>query len=165
MQIMCLNSWGGTLGDTLAGYLANAAPDILCLQEVVHTPVAAKDERIYGHGNHASPQWPDLSDEAGRAQAKRLLSMSDTVLRPGDIRVICGDFNVLPGRATLGILERADLLELVKAFGHPATRIAHYPRPDRYADFLAIDDPDAAPFFDVVSNPEVSDRFPPTLEI
>lgn len=56
MKIMCLNGWGGTLHDALSPYLASAAPDVLCLQEVVHSPSSDKDELTYRDGDHVLPQ-------------------------------------------------------------------------------------------------------------
>jgi exonuclease III len=40
---MCLNGWGGKLDDHLPNYLRETSPDVLCLQEVVHTPATQKD--------------------------------------------------------------------------------------------------------------------------
>jgi endonuclease/exonuclease/phosphatase family metal-dependent hydrolase len=56
MKIMCLNGWGGRLHDALAPYLRSAAPDILCLQEVVHSPATGKDWLVYRDGDHVLPQ-------------------------------------------------------------------------------------------------------------
>ncbi len=38
MRIMCLNGWGGKMHGQLLPYLQTEQPDVLCLQEVVHTP-------------------------------------------------------------------------------------------------------------------------------
>ncbi|MEM7485635.1 MAG: endonuclease/exonuclease/phosphatase family protein [Bacteroidota bacterium] len=56
MKIMCLNGWGGKLYDTLLPYLTEENPDVLCLQEVVHTPETDKDWLTYKDGNHILPQ-------------------------------------------------------------------------------------------------------------
>ena len=56
MQIMCLNGWGGKLYDVLQPYLAEAPPDVLCLQEVVHSPLTDKDWLTYRDGGHGLPQ-------------------------------------------------------------------------------------------------------------
>jgi endonuclease/exonuclease/phosphatase family metal-dependent hydrolase len=56
MRIMCLNGWGGTLHDPLVAYLRKAAPDVLCLQEVVHTPTSGEDWLTYRDGAHVLPQ-------------------------------------------------------------------------------------------------------------
>lgn len=53
---MCLNGWGGTLFAPLRDYVRAAAPDVLCLQEVVHSPAAAKDWLTYRDGDHVLPQ-------------------------------------------------------------------------------------------------------------
>lgn len=56
MEIMCLNGWGGKLHENLLPYVQTAAPEILCLQEVVHTPASEKDWLTYRDGKHVLPQ-------------------------------------------------------------------------------------------------------------
>lgn len=60
MQIMCLNAWGGKLHEQLLGYIASVAPDVLCLQEVVHSPASGKDWLTYRDGGHILPQRANL---------------------------------------------------------------------------------------------------------
>lgn len=66
MRIICLNGWGGKLHDALADYIRVAAPDVLCLQEVVHTPASSKDWLDYRDGDHILPQranfFRDIAD-------------------------------------------------------------------------------------------------------
>ncbi len=56
MRITCLNGWGGKLFDTLRPWLANAPPDVLCLQEVIHSPQTDRDWLTYRDGDHVLPQ-------------------------------------------------------------------------------------------------------------
>lgn len=56
LQIMCLNGWGGKLHAELLAYVALAAPEILCLQEVVHSPDSEKDWLTYRDGDHILEQ-------------------------------------------------------------------------------------------------------------
>lgn len=72
MRILCLNGWGGKLHDALAAYVRSVSPDILCLQEVVHTPASDKDWLDYRDGDHVLPQranfFRDMADAlAGHA--------------------------------------------------------------------------------------------------
>lgn len=53
---MCLNGWGGTLHAEAQAYLAREAPDVLCLQEVVHTPSTSREWLEYRDGDHVLPQ-------------------------------------------------------------------------------------------------------------
>lgn len=53
---MCLNGWGGKLHEELLPYVENTAPDVLCLQEVVHSPASDKDWLTYRDGDHILPQ-------------------------------------------------------------------------------------------------------------
>jgi len=65
MRIVCLNTWGGTLGDTLLEWLASvgAEADVLCLQEIVHTPDAPGPWLTYRDGDHVLAQRARLLDE------------------------------------------------------------------------------------------------------
>lgn len=63
MRIMSLNGWGGTLHDALLGYLAQEAPEVLCLQEVIHSPETEKSDLIYRDGDHVLPQRANLFSE------------------------------------------------------------------------------------------------------
>jgi Endonuclease/Exonuclease/phosphatase family len=56
MKLVSLNGWGGKLHSDLLSYLMFEQPDVLCLQEVVHTPVAQKDWLTYRDGLHILPQ-------------------------------------------------------------------------------------------------------------
>lgn len=105
-----------------------------------------------------------LRDENGkadtverRAQAERLLGLVDGVSAPDDLRVVCGDLNVLPGSETIRVLGAAGLTDLV---GEADTRTALYAKPVRHASYLLVSDPAAVEAFEVVSSPEVSDHRP-----
>lgn len=63
MQVISLNAWGGKLHEPLLAYLGAAAPDVLCLQEVVHTPLSEKDWLTYRDGDHVLPQRANLFRE------------------------------------------------------------------------------------------------------
>jgi endonuclease/exonuclease/phosphatase family metal-dependent hydrolase len=266
MKVMSLNGWGGKLHTELIVYLSAVQPDVLCLQEVVHTPATAKDWLTYRDGDHVLPQranffrdvsaalpdhvatfcpaaqgmlwdeeasvpsqWglatfvhaslpviaqaqgfvhkafsPDgygdhprsrsahavrlydhakqravsithmhgLRDLNGKmdtperaAQARRLIELSARVSEDGDIRIICGDFNVEPQSETLALLRQEGFTELVTAGGFDGTRTSHYRKPGRFADYMLINRPEAAVAFDVVRDPEVSDHCPLVLEI
>jgi len=266
MQIMSLNGWGGTLHEALLSYVGKASPDILCLQEVVHTPAAEQERLTYRDGDHILPQranfylevcqaLPDhvacfcpaaqgvlwagavpipsqwglatfvrrslpiigqvqgfvhkdyspfgygehprsrnahgvrvfdesikrtisvthmhgLRDLNGKMdtpereiQARRLLEYSSTVSKDGDLRVICGDFNVEPRSETLKILSNAGFVEMVMKRGFSSTRSSHYKKSGRFADYMLIDDEAAATDFQVVYDPEVSDHCPLVLHV
>jgi endonuclease/exonuclease/phosphatase family metal-dependent hydrolase len=66
VRIICLNGWGGKLHDALADYVRAAAPDVLCLQEVVHTPASEEAWLDYRDGDHILPQranfFRDIAD-------------------------------------------------------------------------------------------------------
>ncbi|MBE9635287.1 endonuclease/exonuclease/phosphatase family protein [Salipiger mangrovisoli] len=63
MRIMSLNAWGGTLHGPLLRYLASEAPEVLCLQEVIHSPDTGKADLIYRDGDHVLPQRANLFTE------------------------------------------------------------------------------------------------------
>jgi endonuclease/exonuclease/phosphatase family metal-dependent hydrolase len=266
MKIICLNAWGGRLQGALLPYIASAAPDVLCLQEVVHTPDAGPDWLTYRDGDHSltqrahlfaevaaalpghmaifcpaaqGPLWDGdrpvpsqwglatfvrldlpviaqaqgfvhkaysphgfgdhprsrnahairvydpaqdraiciahmhgLRDPAGKAdtperaaQARAFVGLIARVAEPGDTRIICGDFNVLPDSETLQILTRQGLTDLVTTRGFAGTRTSHYARPGQFADYMLVADPARVIAFDVAMTPEVSDHCPLVLEI
>jgi len=72
MRIMCLNAWGGTLYDRLIAYIRDESPDILCLQEVVHTSATNKETLIYRDGDHILPQRPNLFLDVASALADHI---------------------------------------------------------------------------------------------
>ncbi|MEO0768923.1 MAG: endonuclease/exonuclease/phosphatase family protein [Cyanobacteria bacterium J06649_4] len=63
MKVMCLNAWGGKLYDKLIPYLGQASPDVLCLQEVVHSPATNKNWLSYRDGGHVLSQRANLFSE------------------------------------------------------------------------------------------------------
>jgi endonuclease/exonuclease/phosphatase family metal-dependent hydrolase len=63
VKIVSLNAWGGKLGALLLDYLRAEDADVLCLQEVVHTPTATKEWLTYRDGDHVLPQRTNLFAE------------------------------------------------------------------------------------------------------
>lgn len=266
MKIMCLNGWGGKLHAELSAYVADEAPDVLCLQEVVHSPHTDEAWLTYRDGDHILPQranffrdvcealpdhtgifcpaaqgvlwkedaaWPSqwglatfihrslpviaqaqgfvhkqfspdgygdhprsrsahafrvydierdrpvsithmhgLRDLRGKMdtperldQAKRLLALSQQVTEPGDLAIICGDFNVGPESETLDLLAEHGFRELVTAGGFNGTRTHHYQKPNRFADYMLVNQPIDPHRFSVVYEPEVSDHCPLLLDL
>ncbi len=263
MRLICLNGWGGVLYPALTDFLRAADPDVLCLQEVIHTPAAPCDWLEYRDGDHVLPQrarmfdevkaalpghaavfcpaatgvlwdgdraWPShwglasfvrgtipvigqaqgfvhkeyspdgygahprsrpahalriwaggpvviaqmhgLRDPAAgkadtperAAQADRFAALIDGLAQPGDGVIACGDFNVLPGSATLARLAALGLRDLVTAGGFDGTRTARYAKPDRFADYLMVNARVPVRRFEVIHDPEVSDHCPLWLE-
>ena len=64
---MCLNGWGGKLYDKLLPYLTEENPDVLCLQEVVHTPETEKDWLTYKDRDHILTQRANFFRDVQRA--------------------------------------------------------------------------------------------------
>lgn len=67
MRIMSLNAWGGTLHAPLLSYLANSAPEVLCLQEVIDSPETDREWLEYRDTNHVLPQRANLFADLRRA--------------------------------------------------------------------------------------------------
>ena len=107
-------------------------------------------------------QLHGLRDPAGKAdtparrrQAERLAGFVQRLREPGDLVVVCGDLNLLPGSETFGILAGIGLTDLV---GAADTRTSRYPKPVRHASYLLVSDLGAVRGFEVVADPEVSDH-------
>lgn len=56
MRIVSLNGWGGRLYEPLISFLRSVRPDVVCLQEVVHTPATTQGWLTYRDGDHVLPQ-------------------------------------------------------------------------------------------------------------
>jgi hypothetical protein len=67
LKIMCLNGWGGKLHDQLVPYVQTASPDVLCLQEVVHSPATSRDWLTYWDGDHVLPQRANFFRDVAEA--------------------------------------------------------------------------------------------------
>ncbi|SDK34422.1 endonuclease/exonuclease/phosphatase family protein [Nonomuraea jiangxiensis] len=258
MQIISLNAWGGAMFDELARWLDGCEADVLCLQEVTHTPalhgwtrfddaerslpqranlladvrsrlprhqglfaasdsgpVQDQDRRAHRqdfgvatfvaeplsvvglrtafvHGGYVDHRdgWPSdgrpraalavrvfdpearrfvsvvnlhgLRDARGkadtparRAQAERLAELVGGVRENGDLTVVCGDLNLLPGSETFQVLAGLGLVDLVR---EGDTRTSRYLKPVRHASYLLVSDPAAVKRFEIMTAPEVSDH-------
>lgn len=90
MKIMCLNGWGGNLYDTLLPYLIHSSPDILCLQEVIHSPATNNDWLTYRDGNHVLSQRANFFQDIALALPDHLAIFCPTaqgILWDEDIQV------------------------------------------------------------------------------
>ncbi|MEH6725900.1 MAG: endonuclease/exonuclease/phosphatase family protein [Hyphomicrobiales bacterium] len=67
MKIMSLNGWGGRLGEALIAYVTAMDPDVLCLQEVVHTPASQKDWLSYRDNGSELPQRANFFNEVSQS--------------------------------------------------------------------------------------------------
>ena len=92
---------------------------------------------------------------ARRAQAERLADLISSGREPGDLTVVCGDFNLLPDSETFQILAKLGLVDLVR---DADTRTSRYPKPLRHASYLLISEPSAVQQFKIITQPEVSDH-------
>ena len=117
MRIVCLNGWGGKLHDALAAYVRSASPDVLCLQEVVHTPASDKDWLDYRDGDHILPQRANFFRDIANAL-------------PGHVATFCpaaqGDLwdgdKAIPSQWGLATFVRKDfpIIGQIQAFVHKA---------------------------------------------
>lgn len=117
-------------------------------------------------------QMHGLRDLAGKmdtpqrlAQAEALVALIEQVWRPGERLLVCGDFNVLPGSETFGVLGRLGLADLVVGRGFEGTRTSHYAKGGRHADYMLVTPNIDVARFDVVAAPEVSDHRPLVIDI
>ncbi|MEM9198124.1 MAG: endonuclease/exonuclease/phosphatase family protein [Pseudomonadota bacterium] len=99
------------------------------------------------------------------AQTRRLMHLMGHLANPEDPLIVCGDFNVLPESATFQMLAEFGLRELVVERGWAGTRSSHYAKPNRFADYMLVNQHIARPRFEVVRDPEVSDHCPLMLQI
>jgi endonuclease/exonuclease/phosphatase family metal-dependent hydrolase len=130
---MCLNGWGGRLFEELDRYLRETQPDVLCLQEVVHSPAATTEWLTYRDGDHALLQRANLFREVGRALPRHL-----GVFCPAAQGVLWDGDRAVPSQWGIATFVREDLAVIGQAQGfvhkafsphgygdHPRSRSAH----------------------------------------
>jgi endonuclease/exonuclease/phosphatase family metal-dependent hydrolase len=105
-------------------------------------------------GKHDTP--------ARRDQARRLAALVESIREPGDLSILCGDLNLLPGSETFDVLAAIGLTDLV---GTADTRTSLYRKPVRHANYLLVSRPADVRHFDAPATPEVSDHRPLILDI
>jgi hypothetical protein len=115
---------------------------------------------VHVHGLRDSAGKTDTP--ARRQQAQRLVDVVHRLRRRGDLTVVCGDLNVLPGSETLTALHDIGLVDLV---GASDTRTSHYPKPLRHASYMLVSDLNAVTRFQAPAAPEVSDHRPLILDL
>ncbi len=139
MQIMCLNGWGGTLHAPLITYLEAVCPDILCLQEVVHTPETELEWLTYRDGAHVLPQRANFFREVAAA-----LPNHQAMFCPAAQGVLWDQQHAIPSQWGLATFVRKSLpiIAQVQGFVHKAFSphgYGEHPRP-RNAHALRVYD-------------------------
>jgi endonuclease/exonuclease/phosphatase family metal-dependent hydrolase len=146
LKIVSLNAWGGKLGAPLIAYVRAEDPDVLCLQEVVHTPAATKEWLTYRDGEHVLPQRTNLFAELCAALPGHLATFCPAAqgeLWDGEVAV--------PSQFGIATFVRASLPVIGQAQGfvhgsysahgygaHPRPRNAHVVRVYDYAHDRAV---------------------------
>lgn len=133
MRIVSLNCWGGTLHAALVGWLPEAAPDLLCLQEVVRTPDAPAAWLTLRDGDHVLDQRADVM-----ADMARVLPGHDGTFAPAARGALWHGDREVPSLWGLATFVRRDLPVIAQrqvfvhgtygadGFGaHPRSRTAH----------------------------------------
>jgi exonuclease III len=133
MKILCLNGWGGRLYAPLVAYLKSEAADVVCLQEVVHSPAARTDWLTYRDGDHILPQRANFfRDVAG------ILPDHTAIFCPAAEGTLWDDALAVPSQWGLATFVRHTLPITAQAQGfvhktfsphgfgeHPRSRTAH----------------------------------------
>jgi endonuclease/exonuclease/phosphatase family metal-dependent hydrolase len=141
MKIVCLNGWGGALHAELIAYLRSEQPDVLCLQEVVHTPATTKDWLTYRDGDHVLPQRANFFREVATALPDHVAQFCPSAqgeLWDGEVDIPSRWGLATFVRQSLPIIEQVQCF-VHKAFSpdgygdHPRPRLAHAVRLFDYA--------------------------------
>lgn len=136
MRILCLNGWGGRLHDPLIRFLPTIDADVLCLQEVVHTPTSDKDWLTYRDGTLELKQRANFFRDVARALPDHIAIFCPAAqgdLWDGDRRLVSQWGLASFVRRTLPIIGQAQgfVHKIFSADGygdHPRSRNAHVVR-------------------------------------
>ncbi|MFA6269894.1 MAG: endonuclease/exonuclease/phosphatase family protein [Candidatus Paceibacterota bacterium] len=77
-------------------------------------------------------------------------------------KILCGDFNIINDGNAMSLLEE-DMTNLIKKYEITSTRSSHYPKEEKYADYVLISENVEDKNFQVLTD-EVSDHLPLLLE-
>jgi endonuclease/exonuclease/phosphatase family metal-dependent hydrolase len=146
VKLVCLNGWGGKLHSELVSYLALEQPDVLCLQEVVHTPSSNKEWLTYRDGEHVLPQRANFFREIAEALPDYIATFC-----PAAQGVLWNEDREVASQWGLATYVRASFPIIGQAQGfvhkdysprgygdHPRSRSAHSVRLYDYSKGLAI---------------------------
>ncbi|MBM1172553.1 endonuclease/exonuclease/phosphatase family protein [Microvirga arabica] len=141
MKVMSLNAWGGKLHDELIYYVRTTSPDVLCLQEVVHSPTTGKGWLTYRDGDHVLPQRANLFREIAEALPGHV-----AIFCPAAQGVLWDATDTVPSQWGLATFVRGSFPIIAQAQGfvhkdfsphgygeHPRSRNAHAIRVYDYA--------------------------------
>jgi endonuclease/exonuclease/phosphatase family metal-dependent hydrolase len=74
LTIVSLNAWGGAVWPALGDWVADTAPDVLCLQEMIRAPVHSPEWLVYADPYRRLDQRADLfSDISARLPAHQAI--------------------------------------------------------------------------------------------
>lgn len=133
MKIMCLNGWGGKLHEELSSYVKISDPDVLCLQEVIHSPASEKEWLTYRDGDHLLAQRANFFRDVSNALPDHFAIFcpaAQGVLWDGDCPVLSQWGLATFSRRSLPIIGQAQGF-VHKGFSpagygdHPRSRSAH----------------------------------------
>lgn len=93
------------------------------------------------------------------AQSRKIRSFVDTLATP---KILCGDFNLRPDTESIKIIERG-MANLVQMYNVNSTRTSHYPKEEKFADYIFTSHEIKVNHFEVLKD-EVSDHSPLLLE-
>lgn len=136
MRVLCLNGWGGRLHEELVAYVKAVNPDVLCLQEVVHTSLARRKVLSYRDGGADLPQRANFFTDVAAALPAHAATFCPAArgnLWDGDVAVPSEWGLATFVRRTLPVIGQAQGF-VHGAFGpdgygaHPRSRSAHVVR-------------------------------------
>jgi len=68
-------------------------------------------------------------------QSRRIKTFMENV---GGRKILCGDFNLLPGTESIKILDSMNMRNLIHMYGVTSTRTSLYTKPDKFADYMFV---------------------------
>ena len=147
MKVMSLNGWGGKLHRSLTRYLGDEAPDILCLQEVVHSPKADHDWLEYRDGDQVLAQRAN-----GFSDVCEVLPDHTAILCPAARGVLWRGSKPIPSFWGLATFVHKSLPIIAQAQGFVHKTFS----PDGYGDHPRSRNAHAVRLYDTVRNRPIS---------
>ena len=121
-----------------------------------------KDDKEYTIANvHAL--WNGMGKTDTEERLQQSIVIKNYMDSAKGLKVLCGDFNLLPDTKSISILEEG-MRNLIKEYKITSTRTDYYKKPEKYADYVFVSPEVKVKDFQVLPN-DVSDHAPLLLEV
>lgn len=91
-------------------------------------------------------------------QGKKIVELINSISKPSDNIIICGDFNVMPRSFVFEAFQCLNVVNLMDSYNVESTRTSYYSGENKHTDHIFVSNRIIINTFEVLDTPEVSDH-------